>query len=268
MCAHCGHEIRTPVYCGNRFCPVCSIPRLARVRRRLKFLVKNTKMPTGSTFKHLTLTIRNQDDLPKMLKAIVKSFNRLRHRADWKNRVSGGAFVLEVTGRPNNWHAHIHALLVAQYFPFDLLLKLWKQVSSGQGVFIQHKPVNMVVSHLCKYLSKPDVPDLVLEEVTAELKSYRMFQPFGCWFKLMKKYIENEYLCPECNSHTWLPSDIWYDRLVKNNLPLKCYDLNSLGKLSRIPKPKLTSPSTRLAGVAVSVDKQQLTIPITTISES
>ncbi|MBA7673498.1 hypothetical protein ES703_81696 [subsurface metagenome] len=234
ICAHCGHEIKTPVYCGNRFCPICSRPRLARVRRRLKFLVKETKMPTGSTFKHLTLTIQNQDDLPKMLKAIVKSFRRLRQRADWKNRVSGGAFVLEVTGRPGNWHAHIHACLVAKYFPFDLLLELWKKVSTGQGVYIQHKPVSMVVSHLCKYLSKPDVPDQVMEEICAELKSYRLFQPFGCWYKLMKKYVENQFLCPECSSHTWLPSDIWYDQLIKNNLPLKCYDLNSLGKLSRI----------------------------------
>ena len=171
-------------------------------------------MPTGSTFKHLTLTIQNQHDLPEMLKGIIKSFRRLRQRAAWKNKVSGGAFVLEVTGRPGNWHAHIHAVLVARYFPFDILLKLWKEVSSGQGVYIQHKPVGIVVSHLCKYLSKPDVPEQVMEEVSAELKSYRMFQPFGCWFKLMKLYVKKKYPCPKCGEQCWLPYDIFYNSLT------------------------------------------------------
>lgn len=214
ICTHCGHEIKIPVYCGNRFCPVCSVPRLARVKRRLKFLVKNSTIPRGAGFKHLTLTIRNQDDLPKMLQDIVRSFRRLRQRAAWKNRVKGGAFVLEVTGRPGNWHAHIHAIIVAYYFPFDHLLKLWKAVSSGQGVYIQKKPESQVISHLCKYLSKPDVPDLVLDEVSAELKSYRMFQPFGCWFKLMKLYVDKKPGCPECKSHSWLPYDIFYNSLT------------------------------------------------------
>jgi len=214
ICTHCNHIIRTPIYCGNRFCPICSVPRLARVRRRLKYLVKETKMPSGSGFKHLTLTIRNQDDLPKMLKDIVKSFSRLRHRAAWKTRVSGGAFVLEVTGTPGNWHGHIHAALVARYFPFRLLLKLWKEVSSGQGVYIQDKPVGMVVSHLCKYLSKPDVPDQVIEEVTAELKSYRMFQPFGCWYHLMKEYVDEGFHCPDCKKRSWILYETYYTNLL------------------------------------------------------
>ena len=171
-------------------------------------------MPTGSSFKHLTLTISNEKDLPEMLQSIVKSFRRLRQRAAWKNKVSGGAFVLEVTGRPGNWHAHIHALVVARYFPFHQLLKLWKEVSSGQGVYIQHKPVSQVVSHLCKYLSKPDVPDQVLEEVSAELKSYRMFQPFGCWFKLMKEYVDKGFACPECHQRAWIPYDIFCNPLT------------------------------------------------------
>jgi len=176
--------------------------------------VKETKMPSGSGFKHLTLTIRNQDDLPKMLKDIVKSFSRLRHRAAWKTRVSGGAFVLEVTGTPGNWHGHIHAALVARYFPFRLLLKLWKEVSSGQGVYIQDKPVGMVVSHLCKYLSKPDVPDQVIEEVTAELKSYRMFQPFGCWYHLMKEYVDEGFHCPDCKKRSWILYETYYTNLL------------------------------------------------------
>lgn len=233
ICSHCGHEIKIPVYCGNRFCPVCSVPRLARVKRRLKFLVRNSTIPRGAGFKHLTLTIRNQDDLPKMLKDIVRSFRRLRQRAAWKNRVLGGAFVLEVTGRPGNWHAHIHTILIAYYFPFNALLKLWEQVSSGQGVYIQKLPPKQVINYLAKYLTKPDVPDLVLDEVAAELKSYRLFQPFGCWFKLMKKYKDKTAGCPECKQHSWLPEDIWYGQLFRDKLPLKCYDLRTMGALSR-----------------------------------
>ncbi len=54
-CTHCGHTITVPVYCGNRFCPICSVPRLSRVRRRLNWIVDHVDPPRGYGIKFLTL---------------------------------------------------------------------------------------------------------------------------------------------------------------------------------------------------------------------
>lgn len=214
ICTHCGHQISVPVYCGDRFCPVCSVPRLSKVKRRLKFLVRNTNPPRGSSFKFLTLTIRNQDDLPTMLHDLTRSFRRLRQRASWKRTVQGGAFVLEVKGHPGNWHAHLHAVIVSYYFPFDKLLRLWKSVSSGQGVYIKRISPSQTINYITKYLTKPSVPDEVRSEIAVNLHSFRLFQPFGCMFKLMKTYIDKKRGCPQCGSHAFMPYDIWYNPIT------------------------------------------------------
>jgi len=74
--------------------------------------------------------------------------------------------------------------------------------------------MKQVINYLTKYLSKPDVPDAVLSEVSAELHSFRLFQPFGSWFKLMKKFRDNKRGCPECGKHCFIPMDIWYNSIT------------------------------------------------------
>lgn len=207
VCSHCGHKFDVPVYCGSRFCEVCSGRRRARVRNRLEFLVKNCDRPRGYGFKHLTLTISNQPHLQNMAAEITKSFRKLRQRQYWKNNVDGGAFVLEITGHPGSWHVHIHAIIMARYMPFDRLLALWRKVSSGRGVYIQQIPPSKVTGYLCKYLTKPDAPDDLLDEMNWELHDRRLFNPFGSWHTLDRKYEPPRHLCPECGNGKFTPFD-------------------------------------------------------------
>jgi len=210
ICTNCGHEITVPIYCGDRFCPVCSRPRLAKVRRRLEFLIKHTKKEPLYGFKFLTLTIPNEPDLPEMLGRLTKSFRRLRQRAGWKRRVSGGAFVIEIGGSHAGWHAHIHAIIVAKYIAFDRLLKLWISCSGGRGVFIKQIPPGAATGYLTKYLSKPAIADADLETASLSIKSLRLFQPFGCWMKLLKEFHEEKPGCPKCGAHCFMPLDLIY----------------------------------------------------------
>ena len=210
MCTCCGKQIEVPVYCGDRFCTICGRPRLARVRRRLNWMVSRIRPRKDYGIKHLTLTIANEPDLPEMLRHIVASFRRLRQRAFWKRHVLGGAYVIEITGRPGNWHAHLHIVIHAYYMRYAKLLALWKKCSGSQGVYIKQIPQKDVVRYLTKYLTKPDVPEQVARETAEALKGYRLFHPFGDWFKIMQEYVDEKPGCPQCGEQCWLPLDFIY----------------------------------------------------------
>lgn len=145
-----------------------------------------------------------------MLKRLTKSFRKLRQRAEWKRRVLGGAFVIEIKGGKAGWHAHIHSLLFAKYIAFERLLKMWIGCSGGRGVFIKEIPPTAAVGYLTKYLSKPPISDADLELASLEIKSYRLFQPFGIWMKLLKDYSETKPGCPKCGCHCFTPLDLIY----------------------------------------------------------
>lgn len=209
-CGSCGHEFRVPIYCGDRFCPVCSIPRRVRVRRRLEFLITHTPMEPGYGIKFLTLTIPSEPDLQVMLQRLVQAFRRLRQRAAWKRRVLGGAFIIELGRSTSGWHCHIHALIFAKYIKFEHLLIMWQSCSTGRGVFIKQVPTREAIGYLTKYLTKPAIPDVNYAEACEDLKHYRLFQPFGIWMKLLKDFHEFKAGCPECGGHTFFPLDLIY----------------------------------------------------------
>jgi len=214
-CEHCGYKIDVPVYCGNRFCPVCGVARRMRVRNRLEFLAENVNSPPKTSMKFLTLTIPSQPDVYKMVRFILKSFRKLRQRSYWKKNVDGGAFVLEITGRPGYWHVHIHIVMMSNFMPFETLLQHWLSASGGRGVWIEEIPTNQIVKYLSKYLSKPSVPDDQLSDVNWALKGLRLFSPFGSWYNLNLKYIKPKAECPKCHSACWLPFDLVYGKHIE-----------------------------------------------------
>lgn len=208
VCSQCGLVLDVPIFCGNRFCPVCSVSRRSRVRDRLDFLSDNAELPKGSRFKFLTLTITSETDLPGMIKSLMLSFRRLRQRSIWKKYVHGGAFVIEVTSNGVMWHAHIHAILVSKFIPYFNLLNAWRAVSNGRGVYLKDIPKSDTVRYLTKYLSKPDVPDELLYAANFALKGTRLFAPFGSWFSLNKKYKKKKFPCENCTGTSWIDLDI------------------------------------------------------------
>lgn len=210
VCTHCGHTIDVPVYCGNRFCNVCGFRRRSRVRHRLDWCVSHTPHITGYSFKHLTLTLVSESDIRSMIKKLVSAFRRLRQRAFWKSKVSGGSYVIEITGRPGAWHAHLHVIIYSSFLPYHKLLQLWITCSGSRGVYIQRVPPAQVVSYLTKYLTKPDIPDVVVREIADSLSGYRLFHPFGSWYKISSSCPKAKSDCPICHHSCWLPLDLVY----------------------------------------------------------
>lgn len=200
ICVSCQSIFDVPVYCGDRFCSVCSYFRRMRVQARLQFLTKNLKPLPGYNLKHLTLTIKNQQNLALMTAAIVKSFRKLRQTASWKAHVSGGAYVLDITGSSSDWHVHLHIMIQSKYYKWSTLLKLWMKLSPGRGVYIQDISKQQVIRHMIKYISKKPKSDDDRDELNAALKGSRMFQVFGSWYAINLQYKPPPKHCNNCNT--------------------------------------------------------------------
>lgn len=209
VCLHCSHVIDIPVYCGNRWCEICGRPRAVRVRRRIQFCVDHTPKLKGYRWKFLTLTIANRPDLKPMIAHLLKSFRRLRQRKLWKELVSGGCFVVEVTGHRGNWHAHIHAIIYAQFIDWRQLLNLWKKVSGGSHIDIRQVPAKAAIGYVTDYCTKHpvlDPPELL--ECAQALKNLRLFNPFGSWYSMAREYVKAKSGCPQCGMSDWMPLDV------------------------------------------------------------
>jgi len=234
VCGGCGKVVTVPVYCGDRFCPICSRIQKLRVRNRLGWLLEKAEYPLGFNLSFLTLTIQNQSELKPMIKHLLKSFRRLRSRAFWREKVDGGAFVIEITGHPGNWHAHIHALLVARYFPHPQLLKLWRICAKvPAGAYIKRLPRETNGNYMTKYLTKPSEFDSNNLARNDGLKGTRLFAAFGSWYALNRQYVKPVYTCKNCGCVDCLdwtgnefhdldenlnPVDVEPDRILKNFL--------------------------------------------------
>jgi len=229
-CGRCGDTFHAPLSCGDRFCTVCTGPRRRKVRSKLNAIVESLKFRKRYGIKFLTLTIPNQEDPREAFKQIQKSFRRLRQRSFWKWKVDGGAWVVEITGRPGRWHVHIHAVCEAKFIRHSLLKRHWSEVSTGSVVYIQAIPVSAVIGYLTKYVSKSEVGSEYRIQVSNALKGCRLFQPFGSWQALALTVGKVAYECPSCGyAHfKMIPTNVLAERLSSRsppnvwNIHLKC----------------------------------------------
>jgi hypothetical protein len=166
------------------------------------------------------LTIKNTEEIAPGFAHLLKSFRKLRSKKLWKSNVAGGAFVLEVTGVPGNWHCHLHAVIQSRYIPQAQLSRAWLNVSGAVYVWIKRTATNRIVAYLTKYLAKPSVLEEHELDVSHCLTGFRLFQPFGSWLKISCFIQKKPFFCERCGQSAWIPLDIWY--LHFNDHPACC----------------------------------------------
>lgn len=203
-CIKCGKTIRVIVDCGHRFCPTCSRRRARRVRNRLKHLFSKTEAVPKAGIKMLTLSVQNCKDLDEGIRHLIKSFRRLRQRSLWKHYVLGGAFVIEIKGRPGNWHPHIHAIIHSYYIPWQRLRSSWRQVSGGLACWINAIDNDKAVNYVTKYLTKVDVPAALLDDVSTSLRHFRLFSRFGTWHNIALPKLKYDTPCAQCGNTDYI----------------------------------------------------------------
>lgn len=203
-CAFCGATNQVIVDCGHRFCPFCGKRRAARIRDRLNFLLKSCQKFPKARLKMLTLSTTNCADLDAGIKHLVSSFRRLRQRRIWQRHVYGGAFVIEIKGSPGSWHPHIHAIIYSYFIPWAALRSAWHHVSQGTAVWISDISDDRAKGYVTKYLTKPDVDAVYLDQVSTSLRSFRLFSRFGDWHSIIiPKYVYDPP-CKQCGRSDWV----------------------------------------------------------------
>lgn len=205
FCAICGELKSIPVYCKVRFCPVCSRARRMKVQERLTWLIDHTPRDPRHRLKMLTLTQENQKNLSEGVKRIVSAFKRLRQERFWKVASSSGAWVIEVTGAPNRWHIHIHALLLGSYIAQPVISNAWKKLTGAPVVDIRAVETATAVGYITKYVSKGDFDPRYVNEVADALHSVRLFNVFGLWHNAKAPKVKLVCQCPYCHGTRWFP---------------------------------------------------------------
>lgn len=173
--------------CRSRMCPYCGKGRAAKLQVSLYHLIQKMKAP-----KHLTLTYRSNDDpLGVQLKKLKYAFKRLRNTADWKKKVTGGVFTVEVTRNADTgrWHPHMHIVIDSEYLPQKRLVFLWsKYMPDGKNVWI--RPVTNAHGmgwEMAKYIGKaPTTRDWTIgaiREYQTASAGARFVQCFGDYSK-------------------------------------------------------------------------------------
>jgi hypothetical protein len=187
--------------CKLRICPAC--------RRRIQWKARSRVLDFLNQHDDLkwqfhTFTMKHRPDpLPQQLDRLVKCFRRLRQRKHWKQTVSMGYAVLEVTFHPagtyspngrrrtyDEWHPHLHAVVATNWINYGWLHKAWKQIT-GDSTNIDCEKVRnneKAAYYVGKYIGKP--PDLNLQgnlermtEYYRSLQGRRMLMPFGATAK-------------------------------------------------------------------------------------
>lgn len=245
-CSNCTTNVDVPVYCGNRFCPICSITRNLRVRKRITWLLSQQVKFPGYRYQMWTFSMKNCKELSKWvdrdgklqdggIQILQKCFRKLRSSAVWKSKVAGGCFVIEVKGVPGNWHPHIHALIYCDFIKWSRMFTAWRKASGGRGCHFKDLHEDQAVRYITKYLTKGDVPDNLELEISDGLKGIRLFAPIGLWHSLSKSYKKPATACKCCGGTKWF---CWDFELGNFN----AYHVKDF--VTACPKPETARPAT------------------------
>lgn len=185
--------------CHDRFCVPCG-------RTRAHVVADNLRRRLAPTpHRLLTLTLRHSDTpLHSQLTRLFLSFKRLRSRTFWRQRVTGGAAVLELAFNDQTrlWHPHLHVILQGRYMLHSSLRALWLEITGDSDIVdirILHNAPS-IVSYITKYITKPlparlySDPDVLRAAIVA-LNHRKTVFSFGTWvrWRLLQPHDSSEW---------------------------------------------------------------------------
>lgn len=173
--------------CNLRFCPICGDrirqQTAAKAAARLDAL-------HSDRLKLITLTMKSSSaPLVDQLRNLRVCFRKLRQRHVWKDTVTAGFAVIEMTfnKKIRQWHPHLHIVCDAPYIPHAHLKNHWLSITKTSSIVdIRPCVANLnIAKYLAKYLGKPpaltelDNKTHRLLELRTALTRSRMLIRFG-----------------------------------------------------------------------------------------
>ena len=237
--------------CKLRICPVCRrVIQRRSARRVLEFMDSRP----GTKWQFQTFTLKHSaDELSVQLSRLVRCFRRLRQRKLWKDSVTTGYAVIEVTFHPKDslspsgrlreeseWHPHLHVLAATEFIAWEHLRKAWLEVTGdSDNIDCQLVESSTHAAHyVAKYIGKP--PDLHLQAEPQRAAEYyhalnhrRLLMPFGPSRKHQTPGCQPPRITmPICRFSSLLTA------AAAGSYPARC--MLAYVVLSAVPRPKLS----------------------------
>lgn len=218
------HKVRVVAnYCGNRLCPACRAKRARDIARRMELLCGKAD---GFALKLITLTMKHSSDtLLEQMKKLRAWFRRLRSRPLWRDNVTVGVAIAEVTRNEEtgHWHPHLHIICLANFIKQDRLRDEWWRITQSSRIVDIRvvRGTTAVSRYVTSYLTKPPsdrvMASMELARQWAEaITSAHWLIPFGKRGALPKlepqrKILDWTRVAPLCVAMRWAAGRITAD---------------------------------------------------------
>jgi len=173
-----GHKsLKYGKFCRQRLCPMCIWRKSLLVSKQVRLVSHELlRREPKYSFLLLTLTVPNVEgnQLDEEINHIMKSFNKLTERKEFKTSIKGYFRKLEVTYnfKTKEYHPHLHVLLIVptNYFSRDYIkrdhwLELWRESTRN---------FNITQVDIRKVGFKKNKKNQSLEGAVAEVSKYLM----------------------------------------------------------------------------------------------
>lgn len=182
--------------CRDRLCPFCCFHRSLVLGRKFERVVRACDAP-----RMITLTLRGgEEPLAAVADRLADCFRKLRQTVQWKARVKGGLWVIEITtGRSgDHWHVHLHVVADGSFFPQAELADLWESIT-GDSRIVDIRAVSSRSSaarYVAKYVGKSgsfaDWQPEQIREAASALHRRRLYGTFGTLHSAGKALAEDD----------------------------------------------------------------------------
>lgn len=151
--------------CNQKLCSYCLAHLSRRNKRRLREVIKATKIPVGYDPRFITLTLPNPD-LPilETRERIYEAWTRFRKRDWFKKAILAYAKGEEFTLTKNGYHYHLHLLVLSRQVAAERLRTIWTDCNpkikpeTADGLLVANvKRINSMenaINEVSKYLTK------------------------------------------------------------------------------------------------------------------
>ena len=150
-CHQCGGDdlLDIPQHCRSRVCTSCATVRRSEwVEKFLPVLEKYD----AKRLRHMTLTLKNCEDLRAGLQRLVKSFRTLR-LIHFPDKFEGGLVGYEAhVGLDDKWNVHCHILYAGGHIKQSELSEVWHKITGDSKIVY----INSISKHgyKCKHRKK------------------------------------------------------------------------------------------------------------------
>lgn len=181
--ADTGQIMVSQARCRSRLCPRCSEIRGWEMQTKIRQLLREVDDP-----RFLTVTLASSDrPLDDQIRRLKREFQRLRRRKCWRDHVTGGVVVLEVTYNHSRqqWHPHLHCIIDGTYWPQKEIAAAWLDVTADSSIVDIRRigSREAMVRYVAKYVSKTScsskIPHNRIAEWAHAVHGSRMYQAFG-----------------------------------------------------------------------------------------